>query len=98
MLQSLPLPQQRTRSHWSIKVPKSFASVPPRFQLGEWVPLGDSYQLWEGVTIYGQIEGLCWSYGEWNYLIRPPEDHPNCYDIDTPYESELLERVAEMTS
>ncbi len=88
--------QKRRSDYWTIHFPKSIAATQPRFKVGEWVPLGEYWQRWENVTVYGQICGLCHIDGEWSYLIAGPDDHPCTDDIDTANESELIARAARM--
>ncbi len=95
MLQRQLLTQQHTRSHWTIKIPRAMAATPPRFNLGEWVPLGAEFQNHPGVTLYGQIRGVNW-YDGWSYNVLPPVSNPNCFDWDCPTEEMLIERIASL--
>lgn len=88
--------QKERSGHWTIHFPKTLAPTQPRFKVGEWVPLGEYWQRWENVTLYGQICGLYHIDGEWSYLIAVPEDHPCSDDLDVPSESQLIDRLAKI--
>jgi hypothetical protein len=67
---------------WSLVVPASFASTPPLFSFGEFVPLAEEDQPTEGITYFGVIVGILYEFDElercfwWRYTIRLPDYYP----------------------
>lgn len=67
---------------WTLIVSSRFVSQPPRFNFGDFVPLGEELQPTPGVTYFGQIKGMWvehWSDApnEWTYVIELPSEHPD---------------------
>lgn len=88
---------QHSAQCWFLTIPKFMAPTPPKFPLGLFVRLSDSYQHTPQVTYYGRIVGILWfeEYGEWSYSVEAPMFHRSYYDSDCLYESELEQRLAE---